>query len=548
VVSFSAVPFVASQGYQVRWYGVDGAGNASAPQSASFVHDPLLPLDPVQVTARAQRAIRVLFDRFAVEPSAWAVVRWARKTGYSVPTRRWYSDGSSDLKWKHLGRSRLYEVLRNPIYAGVYVYGRRPSRKQLVNGEIRLVRDPGRDPAKWPVRIDGAHPAYLSWEAFVRNQEKLRQNHATRGGLRQGPPREGEGLLTGLLVCGRCGHRMNTGYGSSRKGRWYYQCPGKSRDKGENICWSAAGPILDEAVEKLFLETMVPSELDLSLAVDREVDKQAEALDQQWRSRLEQAGYEARRAGRRYKAVDPENRVVARTLEREWEERLGELEEIERQHTRAKREQRVELSEEDRARIRAIAKELPRVWKASTTSKADRKAMLRLVIEAIALSPLDVPRRATRVRVEWKSGAVSELEVARPGRRDVRRPPPEVLQRIRQLAADGMRDEQIAERLNAEKAVTGTGLPWNDWRVRWARARDGIERTAPDLPRRPRLPDRHEDGRYSTAGAAKLFGVSVGIVRSWIERGLVKARKDVWRMHRNTWWSGCCPGSPTASG
>lgn len=153
--------------------------------------------------------------------------------------------------------------------------------------------------------------------------------------------------------------------------------------------------------------------------------------------------------------------------------------------------------------------------------------MLRLVIEAIALSPLDVPRRATRVRVEWKSGAVSELEVARPGRRDVRRPPPAVLQRIRQLAADGLRDEQIADRLNAEKAVTGTGLTWNDWRVRWARARDGIERTAPDLPRRPRVPDRHEDGRYSTAGAATLFGVSVGTVRSWIERGLVKARKDV---------------------
>jgi DNA invertase Pin-like site-specific DNA recombinase len=273
-----------------------------------------LALDPDEAV---QRAIRVLFDRFTVEPSAWAVVRWARRTGYLMPTRRWFSDGSSQLEWKLLGRSRLYEILRNPIYAGVYVYGRRPSRKQLVNGEIRVVREPGRDPAKWPVRIDGSHPAYLSWEAFMRNQEKLRQNHTARGGASQGPPREGEGLLSGLLVCGRCGHRMITGYGSSRKRRWYYQCPGRSRDKGENICWSAAGPILDEAVEKLFLETMVPSELDLSLAVDREVDKQAQSLEQQWRSRLEQAAYEARRAERRYKAVDPENRVVARTLERE---------------------------------------------------------------------------------------------------------------------------------------------------------------------------------------------------------------------------------------
>ncbi|PYO52969.1 MAG: recombinase family protein [Candidatus Rokuibacteriota bacterium] len=374
-------------------------------------------LDPDEAV---QRAMRVIFQRYDIEPSGWAVVRWARQTGFTVPTRRSATDGDAGVEWKALGVSRLHEILKNPVYAGVYTYGRRRQQQVLVDGQIRRVRPDMRDPDRWMVKIDHAHPGYITWERYVQNQDKLRQNMARTGNLSRGAPREGPALLSGLLVCGRCGQRMGPGYARGARARfWTYICHG-DRDKGQKGCWTVAGARLDAAVEQLFLDTMVPSELELALAVDHEVAGQAEELAQQWRARREQAAYEARRAEKRYKAVDPDNRVVARTLEREWESKLRELEEVERQYTEARRTKRVELSPDDRARVRELARDLPAVWRSPVTPPADRKAMMRLVIEAISLSPIEVPRRATRVTVAWQSGTVTEIEVPSSGRR---RPP-----------------------------------------------------------------------------------------------------------------------------
>jgi hypothetical protein len=302
------------------------------------------------------------------------------------------------------------------------------------------------------------------------------------------------------------------------------------------LCWTVPGEPIDRAVESLLLETVVPSELDLCLAVEREVDHQAEALERQWRARLEQAGYEARHAERRYKAVDPDNRVVARTLEREWEQRLRDLEDIERQYGQAKREHRVELSIEDRARIRALARDLPAVWRAKTTHPADRKAMLRLVVEAISLSPVDVPRRTTRVRVQWQSGAVTELEVPRPDRRTRERTPEAATERMREWVKAGMSDEEIAERLNTEGTKTGKSKTWNVVAVKWARGRAKITRLPHDCPRDRPVPDRHPDGRYSVAATAKRFGVSAAVVRAWVKRGLVRCDIERYGAHPFVGW------------
>jgi hypothetical protein len=297
-----------------------------------------------------------------------------------------------------------------------------------------------------------------------------------------------------------------------------------------------AGARIDAAVEQLFLETMIPSELELALAVDHEVASHAEELAKQWRARREQAAYEARRAEKRYKAVDPDHRVVTRTLEREWETKLRELEEVERQYTEARRTRRVELSEADRARVRELARDLPAVWRSPLTPPADRKAMLRLVIEAIALAPIEVPRRATQVKVVWQSGTVTELDVPRLHRRQLFRTPPAAIERVRALAAAGRHDAEIAELLNAEGMRTGRGLAWNTWAVRWARKKERIGRVAPDRPRCELLPDRFPDGRYSVAGAAKRFGVNLALVRAWIARGLVKAERYDFQAHRQVWW------------
>jgi len=490
-------------------------------------------LDPDEAV---QRAMRVIFQRYDIEPSGWAVVRWARQTGFTVPTRRSATDGDAGVEWKALGVSRLHEILKNPVYAGVYTYGRRRQQQVLVDGQIRRVRPDMRDPARWMVKIDHAHPGYITWERYVQNQEKLRQNMARTGNLSRGAPREGPALLSGLLVCGRCGQRMGPGYARGARARfWTYICHG-DRDKGQKGCWTVAGARIDAAVEQLFLDTMVPSELELALAVDHEVAGHAEELAQQWRARREQAAYEARRAEKRYKAVDPDNRVVARTLEREWESKLRELEEVERQYTEARRTKRVELSPDDRTRVRELARDLPAVWRSPVTPPADRKAMMRLVIEAISLSPIEVPRRATRVKVAWQSGTVTEIEVPRPHRRDLFRTPPPAVERMRALAAAGRHDEEIAEILNADGMRTGRGLAWNTWAVRWTRKTERICRVAPDRPRRELLPDQFPDGRYSVAGAATRFGVTMDVIRAWVRRGLVPGERNDFQAHRRVWW------------
>jgi DNA invertase Pin-like site-specific DNA recombinase len=484
-------------------------------------------LDPDE---SVQRAVRTVFERYEVEPSAWAVVRWARQVGLLFPCR---GAGGGELSWKPLGVSRLCALLNNPVYAGAYVYGRKPIKQVLVQGQIRRVRQQDLAPEHWLVVIKDAHPGYISWESYVNNRKRLGQSHGRNGGAGCGAPRAGEALLVGLAICGRCGRRMKASY--DRSGRYSYVCSGQ-HDIGGASCWSVSGRPIDQAVEQLLLSTVIPSELELGLAVEREVEAQAHSLAEQWRARIEQAQYAARLAERRYKAVDPENRVVARTLERQWEERLRELEQVQRQYEEARHKRHVELSEADRRQILALARDLPAVWRSKTTTAADRKAMLRLVIEAISLRPVQVPQRQTCLEVQWQGGAVSQLRLARPGRREARRTPQPSVERIRALAAEGLADEQIARQLDRERMATGSGASWSEASVKWVRRQFGISRTAPDRPRREPLAERRADGLYSVSGVARRFGVSTNVVRGWMRRGLLRGERQDHGPHRNVWW------------
>jgi DNA invertase Pin-like site-specific DNA recombinase len=470
-------------------------------------------LDPDE---SVRTAVRTVFERFAIEPSAYALARWANEVGFQFPSR----SAHGELAWKPLSVGRVRELLHNPVYTGTYVYGRRPSKKVLVDGAIRVKREPGNDPNAWLVKIDKRHPAYIDWDTFVANKKKLANNVSLMNGATSGAPREGGALIGGLVICGRCGRRMRTDYATAERAKWLYVC--FEHMHARQVCWSVPGRRIDAAVEQMFIDRMVPSELDLSLAVERQVEGQASSLTEQWKTRLEQVRYEARRAERRYKAVDPDNRVVARTLEREWEERLREVEEVERQFADARRTRRVELSDDDRARIRELAKNLPIVWRASTTRSSERKAMLRLVIDAIALVPVDVPRRETLVRVQWKSGNVTELRVPRPAKFQTSAT---ALRRVRQLAKQQCNDQEIADRLNREQLVTGSGREWTPEAVGYLRRRERIACGA-HRPYNHPLPATHPTtGRYSVPGAMKAFGVSRRVVRGWIARGLVDAEK-----------------------
>jgi DNA invertase Pin-like site-specific DNA recombinase len=479
-----------------------------------------------------RQAMGIIFDRFAAEPTANAVVRWAHREGFRVPTRHSFADGTSTLTWKPLGISRLKEILKSPIYAGAYAYGRRSEKKILVDGEIRTARQ-SQARHEWIALIEGAHEGYITWETYLSNLDKLADNAARRPS--RGAPREGRALLSGLLICGRCGRRMRTIYPGKTGDLWTYKCSGE-HDSGGRVCWMVSGQPIDRAVEDLLLRMIIPGELELSLAVEREVDAQAASLEAQWQLRLEQAEYEARRAERRYKAVDPDNRVVARTLESEWEGRLQELAEIRRRIENAKREHRVQLTNEDRRRIRALARDLPAVWRAATTTPADRKAMLRLVIEAVAIRPIDVPQRLTQIRVQWKTGAVDELTADRPGPADHNRTSIAAIQRTRELATLRLVDRVIAEKLNAEGMKSGSGRPWTANSVKHVRLEHRIARSTV-VPRcRSRLPDRHPDGRYSMRGAMKRFGVSHRQILRWVECGMLQAVREDFEDHQSVWW------------
>jgi DNA invertase Pin-like site-specific DNA recombinase len=482
-----------------------------------------LELDPDEAV---QRAVHVVFERFAIEPSIGAVARWAQQASFKFPTRR-KNDG--ELEWRELSLGRLNSILHNPAYAGVYVYGRRPTKKVISDGQIRV--RPMRLPVdEWPVRIDAAHPAYISWETFVSNEQRLRDNMPKMHGATPGAPKNGAALLAGIVLCGRCGRRMRVDYTTNARTYWRYLCPG-SHLTGGPICWSVNGDTLDVAVEDLFLETMTPSEIDLSIAVEREAHGQAASLAAQWQTRIEQSRYEARRAERRYKAVDPENRVVARTLEREWEARLADLEEVERQYANTRRERRVELSAADREALRAIARDLPAVWRSETTTPSERKAMLRLVIEVVTLEPIDLPKRTTRVRVQWRSGVIDERFVERPAGGAT---PTSIVERVRGLIGQGLHDEDIAQRFNDEGLLTAKHQTWTASAIQHVRSEHAIEKA-----RRPRvavLPERHPvTNRFSVPGAAKRFGVTTRAVQHWIQTGIVVGHRERYAQY-DAWW------------
>lgn len=470
-------------------------------------------LDPDE---QVQRAIRLVFERFRFDGSAYAVMRDFARNRLRVPTRDLLT---RELRWVPPRHSVVLGMLHNPTYAGAYVFGRREERMALVDGQVRRRRTTTIPQAAWKVCLRDHHPAYIGWEEFMANQKTLHANRTNhRSPDQRGAAREGHALLQGLALCGRCGHRMGTRY-QGRLRRAHYECRSATRHLGApSVCWTVAARALDEAVATRVLEAVHPPEIELSLAVLREAERQAGDVDRQWTLRLDRARYEVRLAERRYKAVDPDHRVVARTLEREWNDTLRELEEIEREHQEVRRREKVVLSDEDRARILALAKDLSRVWHAKTTTHAERKHLLRLLVREVTLTPVDVPERLTRVQVLWQTGAVTAFTVPRRSRFTARATPPEAVALIRTRVAAKASDREIAGELNRRGLRTGATRPWDAKAVRWVRSRHGLRRLhAP--PPTARQPDRRADGLYSVHGVAARFGVTDGIVHYWIERG-----------------------------
>jgi hypothetical protein len=297
-------------------------------------------------------------------------------------------------------------MLHHPIYAGAYVYGRRlidPRRKQ-----------PGRPSTgrtltaigQWQVLLKDKIPAYISWEQYEANQEQLQANQCRA----MSTTRRGPTLLTGLLVCGRCGHRLAPHYGS---GYARYSCTRDAVDYGGKLCMSVAARVIDTSVTGLVLQTLEPSALEVSLQVAQDVELERHRMDDSWRLRLERAQHEADRALRQYNIVEPENRLVARTLERQLEEKLTTQRDLQEEHRRFLVQQPSTLTAEERAAIRALASDIPALWNAVTTSTAERQMIVRQLVERIELHLAGESERGKLV-VHWVGGRHSIAPFIRP--------------------------------------------------------------------------------------------------------------------------------------
>jgi hypothetical protein len=481
---------------------------------AGLVYDPTgqLVLDPDE---QVQQAVRLVFDLFETSGSALMVVKHFWSHQLLFPTRLWGNARQGELVWQPLRHGRVLAILHNPAYAGTYVYGRTQTRARTLPGGAPRIKGHTRQIKRedWSIVLHDAHPGYISWEQFLRYQQRLQDNRTFHPEDQRGAPREGAALLQGIVLCGQCGRRMSVRY--LAEGVPCYTCNQVHSQWAGPTCQSLRGDAIDAAVVQTFLEAMQPAQLEISLATLDQLEVRARQIDQQWRLRLERAQYEADLARRRFLAVEPENRLVARTLERDWNEKLAQIQTLEHEYAALPKPLAQLASPQERQRILALAQDLPTVWQAPTTTQAERKQLLRFLIKDVTLT-----RRGKTIHLglRWQTEALTELEVQPPKRLcEVKRTDPAVVSRVRELAPT-QTDRQIAAHLNEAGLTTGLGEPFTEAKVNWIRYAYQIPSGCPEAPGACPTGQRG-DGRYSAQAAAELLNVNVSTIADWGESG-----------------------------
>ena len=366
----------------------------------------------------------------------------------------------------------MIRILHNPAYAGVYVYGRWEYCSERRSPKTGKASVHALSMAQWPVNIAEHHPAYLGWEEFVKNQERLRQNWSREGN--RGVPREGSALLQGMVYCGVCGRKMSVQNRAAKENRSpSYICQRGYQDGDEKICQSMTSRPVDAAVIDAFLKAVSPISVQVATRVLDQVEQDLVAQHRQRELQLEQARYETRLAQRQYDAVDPENRLVASELERRWNEKLERAAQLERAYAEAEREAQWNLTAEERAAIAELSQDLPAIWSAETTTNQERKQLLRLVIESVQLDGI---RQAGQIEVQvrWRSGAITSLSVKRvaPGEGSLKTPE-QAVSRIHEMA-QRRSYQQIAASLNRAGLRSAFGRRFTSQHVGYICRRDGL--------------------------------------------------------------------------
>jgi len=477
-------------------------GELRTPLPVGYVHDEHgdVLIDP---DAEVQAAIRDVFAGFAACGSAYGVV--AAFADRRFPLRAYGGVWAGQLRWGRLTHARVLGILKNPGYAGAYVFGRYSSRRSVDPDGTVHTTAVERPRAEWPVLIKEHHEGYIAWADYLANEAKLAANHTAAGAR---PPREGTALCQGIITCGSCGKPMITNYHTDQ--RPAYECSSRRDRRTTPTCRTVVASCVDAAVAGALLDALTPDQVALALSAADQVADRHQRVSRAAELAAERARYEADRAERAFHAVEPENRLVARTLEARWEAKLAALAEAE-QALEAARDALPPLP--SRADLEKLAADLPALWHAPTTSVKDRKRLLRTLVADVTLLP-EPDRSKARIGIRWHTGAVDELSADRPlPPGPAKRTVPEAVEVIKQLGPT-MSNQDLVDHLNAAGLRTGHGRAFDIPAVQWVRH-------AYQIP----SPQPYAAGEIGVAEAAARLGCSTGVVYYWIESAQLDARR-----------------------
>ncbi len=483
-------------------------GELHVPLPVGFVYNsegsPVL--DPDK---QVQESFRMFFATFMRTGSAMGTVKGFRRKGLLFPRRPKKGPRKGDLFWVQLTHSRALQVLHNPRYAGAFVFGRTRSFKDA-NGGGRYQKQP-RD--QW-ILIPDVHEGYISWEHYESNQKRLRENAQAFGCDRaKSPPREGPALLQGLVMCGVCGTRMTVRY-HHRAGRCVpdYMCQRDGIEHGGPFCQHINGEQIDDAIGKLLVQKMTPLALDVSLAVQQELQERMDEVDRLRRKQVERARYEADLAQRRYMHVDPANRLVADSLEAEWNNKLRALDETQQEYERLREEDNSRIDDAQRARINALASDFPRLWSDPKTPVREKKRMVRLLVEDVTL----IKRDRIFAHVRFKGGTTHSLTLPLPlSAPHLRKTSEAIIGEVERLL-DNHTDREIAAIMNEKGLRSGSGRQFTPSSVYRIRHTYGLK---------DRFTRLRETGLLTLEEMAKLLDTIPVMIKSWRDRGLLKAHR-----------------------
>lgn len=461
----------------------------------------------------SRAVVQLIFDKFQALGSAWRVFQYLAKNEIQLGFRLQRGANRGQLEWRDSTPSRILWILHHPIYAGAYAYGMHSNEHLFLPlNEMRVL-------------IQDRFPAYISWDEYLGNQDRLQENRSTK--TTPGTARKGVALLAGLVRCVRCGYQMRTRH--KKRNRCFYLCDTQQRKGEKQTCYGLSAFELDRLVTEKVLQALEPASIELSLRAAGDILHERNRLHEHWQRRLEQARYDAQRIERQYQATEPENRRVARTLESRWEKALQDEQELQENYHRFLQQAPLGLNEDDRSKLQSMCEDIRLLFHAAETSAADRKEIIRCLVERIDLL-VEPQSEYVDVTIHWHGGFVSQHEIARPvGSYRQLRDYDRLVERIEQAYEEGATISEIAVKLNEEGFVPPRRRgEYNVGSLATLMQRLGLTRKVQEM-------QRPGEDEWWVRDLASSLDIIPQKVYYWIKQGWINARRSPSRKHWIVW-------------